>query len=586
MISETINARIFGGDRRGEAWLPESALARSAFAVCIAGAALAVPVLINGMRHIVFEAPGLVIPMLLVVATTSSAFFWVRYPSVAPYLRITLAGCALLLGANVLWLGFDFPVVDEATHKAVAPLFPIAPIAAFAFGFLAVFRPAFAVVPATIFVVQKTLVTAMAGGLAGFSHYLVIVDTAAFVAVAIVAFRAAQVIAARFFEKTRVESAFSERSADLYYLIIMCIAIGVHFGNYFLSGVGKALLDGGLVSWLLENKTQYLMLGGYNLGSAPLSISSTLFGRAFAALDQTYILVNLAVLIAQAFCFLAFLRKRIMLGWVLFFDVMHVTIFILTGALFIHWILLNSLLLVSVSKMPEILAPRVALVAGIVSTIFGHLLFNTIMLAWYDNRQVRDAGFVAVYADGSEARVPPSFFRESAYAFYGRWFRLAPETGGWVEAPTSVTVGARKQSQSYAWGQVQKVDAMRRGEDCLAPAETPENGESGIAQIDFDLPAAEAFVRARQTWVADRLKRGAPVRYHLFPHDHFSMPWRFREFEEADLEAIVGYYYRVETVCLGWRDGVFQREVMARSASPIFSVANAAAPDDAPGAAK
>ena len=548
--------------------LPRDKFLLSVFAVCIGAAVIAVPALVSGTRFVVSNLPGLTPILFLLGALVTVGLSWIKYPSEAPYLRITLAGCGLVVGLNTLWLGFDFPVVHEAIHQGVSPLFPVAALIAFVAGVLSLYRPAFAIISAIVFVIQKQLVIAMAGGLPGFSHYLVIVDTIVFVAAAIVAMSLAQIVVRKFLKPDQSATLNTRSNLELYYLIVMCIAIGVHFGNYFLSGFGKAMLDGGLISWILENKTQYTMLAGYNLGSAPLAFSESLFGFSYMAFDKVFILLNLAVLFSQLFCFMAFYRKKFMLMWVVFFDIMHVTIFVLTGALFIHWIILNSLLVISVTKMPKNLAPKPALLIGVFATVLGHFFFNTMQMAWYDNKQVRDTGFVAVYADGSEARVPPNFYRESAYGFYNRWFRLDRDTGGMVDSPIGGMQSTEWPAQTAAWGQVAKIDDMRRGESCEAPP-IPEQAN----QIDFDYQAVEAYIRARHAWALEKIKNGKSLRYNFYPHDHFTMPWRFKKFRQADVKDIVSYYYRVETVCLDWQDGALERQVITRAATEPFVVA-------------
>jgi hypothetical protein len=549
------------------AHVPHDVLVWAAFATCIAVAVVAVRVVVGGVGFVVGNFPGLITLAALAGCVAAAAFAWVRYPPEAPYLRITLAGSSVLLGLNSLWLGYDFPVVNQAAADGFAPFAVIAGYVVAAATVLSCWRPSFAMIPAAILTIQKQLVVEMTGGLAGTNHHVVLVDTIVFVSVAIIAFALAGTAARRYATEPVATSLTSTRYLVPVYLAVMCITLGVHLGNYFLSGYGKIALDGGIFSWLLFNKTQYLMLGGYNLGVAPLSFSAPLFGLAYTILDQFPVLFNALVLFAQACCFLAFWQKRLMLAWIVFFDLMHLGIFLLTGALFFHWIVLNSILLVSVARMPRDFAPRPALIAGVVATVIGHFFFHTVMLAWYDTRQVRDARFIAVFADGSEAAVPSSFFREASYTFFNRAFRLDPETSPAESAAASPSLATLEwQSPTAPWGQSDVIDVMRLGEVCGLPLGAPG------ATVDFDVDAAESFIRARHRWVMERLANGRPVDYHLFPHDHFSMPWFYRDFESANVREIVAYYYQVETVCLAWTDGAFERRVVSRTATQPFRV--------------
>lgn len=534
---------------------------------CIAISVVSVRLIVGSVGYVVTHFPELITPAFVVGCLAACAFAWVRYPSEAPYLRITLAGSSVLLGLNSLWLGYDFPIVYQEIYNGVAP---VAAVSAFVVAIataLSIFRPSFALVPAAVLLIQKRLVTAMSGGMPGTNHYIVLNDTIVLIVVALIAFAIARLAVRRFADGPLADSLSNEQNLALYYLTVMCIALGMHFGNYFLSGYGKIVLDGGAVSWLLENKTQYLMLGGYNLGAAPLSFSNPLFGTLYTLMDNGYVLSNTVVLFAQFFCFLAFLRKQLMMAWIVFFDIMHVSIFLLTGALFFHWIVLNALLLWSISKMPKDLAPRPALIAGIVATIIGHVIFHTVMLAWYDNRQVRDTQVIAMFDDGSEARVPPTYFRESSYLFYNRWFRDQPTAAPFdAHKPPPKLIELSQQADTYAWGQVGRVELMRLGEDCAIPVERED------AKVDFDVRAVRSFVTARHNWAMDRLDKGEALHYTLFPHDHFSMPWFFKKFQSADLKQIAGYYYQVETVCLDWKEGAFERRVVARTVTEPFWV--------------
>lgn len=539
----------------------------TACTVCVALALVAVGIVEGGIRFVVANHPSLITPAAMGGCIAAAAFASVRYPAEAPFLRITLAGSSVLLGLNSLWLGFDFPVVNQDAAAGFAPFAAVANYVVAAATVLSCWRPAFAMIPAAILSIQKHLVIEMTGGLAGFNHHVVLVDTIVFVTVGIIALALAGIAARRYATPPLASALSSSQRLVPVYLVVMCITLGVHLGNYFLSGYGKIALNGGIFSWVLYNKTQYLMLGGYNLGVAPLSFSGPLFGFAYTILDQFPVLFNAMVLFAQFFCFLAFWHKRLMMAWIVFFDLMHLAIFLLTGALFFHWIVLNSILLVSVARMPRDFAPKPALVAGVVATIVGHFFFHTVMLAWYDTRQVRDARFIAVFADGSETAVPSSFFREASYTFFNRAFRLGPVASPEETDATPPALAAVEwQAPTISWGQSDDIAVMRLGEVCGLPLGAPD------AEVDFDVRAVEAFIRARHSWAVDRLARGRSLDYHLFPHDHFSMPWFYRDFESADLQEIVAYYYQVETVCVGWAEGAFQRRVVTRTVTQPFWV--------------
>ncbi|TIP78917.1 MAG: hypothetical protein E5X58_42275, partial [Mesorhizobium sp.] len=131
------------------------------------------------------------------------------------------------------------------------------------------------------------------------------------------------------------------------------------------------------------------MLAGYGLGAAPLGFSESLLALAYEAVRAVQIPMNVLILAAQLLCFLAFLRRRWLIGLTAFFDIMHIGIFLLSGALFLHWIILNSLIVAALTRMKENSFSKIAVATGIVVTIFGDAVFYNARLGWYDSRQIR-----------------------------------------------------------------------------------------------------------------------------------------------------------------------------------------------------
>ncbi|TIL45123.1 MAG: hypothetical protein E5Y87_01980 [Mesorhizobium sp.] len=136
--------------------------------------------------------------------------------------------------------------------------------------------------------------------------------------------------------------------------------------------------------------------------------------------------MNVVILAAQLLCFLAFLRRRWLIGLTAFFDIMHIGIFLLSGALFLHWIILNSLIVAALTRMKESSFSTTAIVTGIVVTIFGDAVFYNARLGWYDSRQIRQAHFEALTKEGDWVRVAPSFFRDASYLLYARLTTMRP----------------------------------------------------------------------------------------------------------------------------------------------------------------
>jgi hypothetical protein len=57
--------------------------------------------------------------------------------------------------------------------------------------------------------------------------------------------------------------------------------------------------------------------------------------------------------------------------------------------------------------------------------------------------------------------------------------------------------------------------------------------------------------------------------YYLYPNHMPANPLMFSDFNRLTIGDIVGYRYRVESVCLGLHNGVLTRDVRKRTEMPI-----------------
>ncbi|RWP21106.1 MAG: hypothetical protein EOR00_02765 [Mesorhizobium sp.] len=349
---------------------------------------------------------------------------------------------------------------------------------------------------------------------------------------------------------------------------MLLAGIGAHFGNYFMSGMAKVTLDGGPLSWILENPTSSIMLAGYGLGAAPLGFSESLLAHAYEAVRAVQIPMNVVILAAQLLCFLAFLRRRWLIGLTAFFDIMHIGIFLLSGALFLHWIILNSLIVAALTRMKESSFFTTAIVTGIVVTIFGDAVFYNARLGWYDSRQIRQAHFEALTKGGDWVRVAPSFFRDASYLLYARHFGYQEYRRESGHVPTSAwgQIGIRKVRPKSSDVASSSYEVMKLTKDCAYPVELP------ITPPDYDAARPAPFILGQHNRAANLANSAVAVGYNFYPHHHYSMPFLHRAFEALEPRDIVAYRYLVDTVCLDVADGKVVRRVMTQTLGPRIDV--------------
>ncbi|KCZ54391.1 hypothetical protein HY29_14125 [Hyphomonas beringensis] len=510
--------------------------------------------------------------LLIFLAVTAIALFTavVSYKNVPKYLKIIIKGLAVILGIYGLLLGSDFSYLSVEYEGGVRAFLMVTPFIVAAATIGALFRPSLAMVPALYLLIHKDMTRVLSGARElGRNDYAPLVEVLVFTAGAVTAmglFVLAFDFVKRRYKLSAEQVGAVEEAIKLLPMVILCIAVGAHLGNYFMSGVAKIRLDGGVLAWVASNPTSSLMLAGYNVGAAPGSYAPGLFGFAYQILKAVEPYLNFVTLCAQFFCFLAFFRVRLMLGFTLFFDCMHIAIFLLTGALFVPWILLNSLLAAAFIAMKTDRLPKEAIIAGVLTTVVGHTIFYNARLGWYDSRELRDSFFTAVTDTGEEMRVPSSYFRQSSYLMYTRNFGFREHSRPSRHVPTSqwgqIGIGVKS-------SEMPNYKIMQETRKC--EYHSPVEADETIYDYDVDRPA-EFVSSYHQMMIEKQRKSGHRPGYHLYPHHHYSMPVRYKAFEGTNLENIRGYYYNVQTVCLGWKDGQFSRDVMVSTKSDFIPV--------------
>jgi hypothetical protein len=506
------------------------------------------------------------------LAVLCCLFAFVRYVPEARAARIVVVGLAITLGIFGFALGDELGIAHAARAEALGNALEYLRLIALVASLLSILRPSFAIFPMVYFAFHKNVTRAVSGAEElGRNDYAPLVEVGLFLACGLIALgllqslgRSNAVIRKLPSLSTLGTRDFAANAAG----ILLLAAIGAHFGNYFMSGMAKITLDGGPLSWALENPTSSIMLAGYGLGAAPLAFSSSLLAAAYEAFRAVQIPMNFVVLSAQLLCFLAFLRRRWLIGLTAFFDFMHISIFLLSGALFLHWIILNSLIVAGLARVKDNSLSRAALLTGIVVTIFGHTVFYNARLGWYDARQIRQGYFEAVAVKGDWIRVAPSFFRDASYLLYVRHFGYHEYRRKSGHIPTSAwgqigIRGVQPQSSEFASS---NYEVMKLTKNCAYPVEQP------FTPPDYDVTRPASFILGQHERAVTLASSGFSVDHNLYPHHHYSMPFLHRPFEALDPREIVAYRYNVDTICLEVTDGKIVRRVMTQTLGPRINV--------------
>jgi hypothetical protein len=122
--------------------------------------------------------------------------------------------------------------------------------------------------------------------------------------------------------------------------LVVLTAIAIHMANYFWSFYAKASLPHppGMffgTSWLLQNNPANIFLSALDNDHIAFSAYPDLVTIVFKLVDKTHLLSNFWVFVIQGAAIVAFwISKRGLLILLILFDVMHLSILVITGANF------------------------------------------------------------------------------------------------------------------------------------------------------------------------------------------------------------------------------------------------------------
>ncbi|WP_230281556.1 hypothetical protein [Croceicoccus sp. Ery15] len=335
-------------------------------------------------------------------------------------------------------------------------------------------------------------------------------------------------------------------------LMLFAAGVGAHLANYFWSGLAKLAMDGGVTSWLFDNRLYDGIPAALEKGTLPLAAFPWAVEWLDAVLQFLFLPMNLFAFGVQIFALVAPLRRRWLIASIVLFDLFHLAVWFTLGLLFWKWIALNMILLVALAAISDAEWTRPARYTALAFVIVGMATFRTASLAWYDTPGFASPHFEAEMDDGTRMKVPNAFFLSSSYQV----------SQGRIWWP-----GGRGHFNPSIWGSVLHHDDLVAGRECRAPARTePAAEEWG------PLENVGRFVQAHHRQITSRLNDKGQLNYYLVPHHHVPSPILPDPFYETDKRRIVRYWFVIDSVCLSLQDGGLDRRVIGHTERPVYDV--------------
>ena len=476
------------------------------------------------------------------ICLISLGFARIRYTPLHPAFSLLLRGISLSLGLYVAtsWAGLGAPSATEDGRLVWA--LDVGRYASLIAVVASMVRPSFAMVPCTYVLMSKDLTRHLLDlPWLTPTDYLPVVELGMFMSLGIIAARVLDLGR----QRSRLIRSFLRqfpniRSISLALFLMSC---AIHFGNYFWSAMAKLTLEGGPLVWVLQNETQLLTATAYVTGHLPLGHSPELSGALFRVLSYFYVPLNIVTLGTQALSVVAITRIRWAMAMTAFYDLTHVVIFLATGIFFWKWILLNTVLLLSLRSVREVEVLPILRVLGPLFVVGGTLIFFAARLGWYETRALNDHYFVAETESGAKYRVPTNYF-------LGASVTVAQQRLGSLSAPVFPTL---------LWATTLSGDVRRAAtRECASQPVGASRAYQGSEE------QVRHFVRRHHAQVLAVSDDNGRFPYDWYPHHIFSNPFMFSDFNRLDKRTIVRYWYVIEPKCVDVQADPLQPLIRAR----------------------
>lgn len=320
---------------------------------------------------------------------------------------------------------------------------------------------------------------------------------------------------------------------------IFIVAICLHLANYFFSLVQKVALDGGPLTWIFENPTHQYIPFAYDRGLFPIAnLSSENLFLLNNIVESLVLPLNISVFIAQALAIIALSNKRLLIGLTIFYDLMHIGIFILTGIFFWKWILLNLTIIIAFKywKHKKLSASFNLACAGFICLTF--FFFSVARLGWYDLNAARVTHVIAHYKNGETRFVPTNYFMSYSFRFIFSFDHITP--GGFQE---NVWMNTTLGKGAYKTLVETKTCEMTMG----SPTSDPEHERRGINVL-------KRILKNHHQYVLNHVDQNGYINYDRYPHHVWSDPFAFDDFKYSDKRDIIGFEIINRSICFNFNE--------------------------------
>jgi hypothetical protein len=473
----------------------------------------------------------------------------IQYSDVTSALRITMRWVGIFVFLQVLFdaLG-PFPGPPNILFGDQGPVLYFRYIAVIGVlaGVAALWRPSFLIPLFLFYVGWRELIGTLSGIPVVDTDYLGLLDVGyfstlgAFVAIFVTSSWARERLP--FLWKALVGHEGGTSTRGLAFGLIWACGVGAHLGSYYHSGRMKMHVGGAdPFFWVLHNPTQNSILIGLERGDNPLALWPHLLQMLSDGIAWGQPFLNIFVFGLQLLAPLAAASVSVLAIFCLLFDMFHIGVYLTLGALFFFWIAMNLVIVAAAASLPRNGFTWPMKIVMVLTALFGHHVFYTNFLGWLDAAKLVSPQFFAVTQDDREVAIPSNYFGVYSYTIAQTRMYLPDEH-------FKLRIGGNNMDIE-SWD-----DARSCGVQTLAHQDT------GVT-----LDATEDLVRN-----VDSMMRRHPViknynLYYFYPHHMLPNPWVFTEFNRLRIDDIVGYKYRVESVCLSLENGHLVRDVRKAS---------------------
>lgn len=425
---------------------------------------------------------------------------------------------------------------------------------ALVFGVLAFWRVGFAAFPLLYVAWLKNVTAEQVGFPISSTDYLTVLEFGLLLVLgALVARRLPAVFTMLPTDQQTEQRAGLERDYWSYSQMLVFACLAMHFGNYFYSAIAKLELAPNWTAWVLQNDTHFIMMSAEVAKVLPITVNDQLLKFGHWAVNTFVVPNNALTLLAQLLSILALRKISWAIGVTVLYDLMHVTIFLVSGIFFWKWVILNVAIVAALASTRWKQISWSLYLFGTAMLLLGPYGFSIARLGWYDTPSSTKTYFEAVTRDGRVVEVPSNYFLMASITVaqqrLGKSRNAAPFPGHFPV---------------HSLGAVFDPDLKALGEQCALPVQPGTRLESAPQSAIL-----ATFLQRHHAYVLDHIDKAGRFNYDLYPHHIWSNPLMYKNFAMLDKREIVLYRYNVESTCAVLDGHRLQTEILNRSSYDI-----------------